>query len=144
MARVRDLLTRKGPNVVTVPTTASVLDAAQLMNEHRIGGVVVTEGGRPAGIFTERDILRRIVAAGVDPATTSVGEVMTTAMLTITPDTPIAECRALMSDRRVRHLPVIGASGLEGLVTAGDVMAWEVAESQTTIQQLTDYVHFSR
>jgi CBS domain-containing protein len=144
MARVRDLLTRKGPNVVTVPTTATVLDAARLMNEHRIGGVVVTDGERPTGIFTERDILRRIVAAGVDPARTTVGEVMTTAMLTITPDTPIAECRALMSERRVRHLPVIGASGLEGLVTAGDVMAWEVAESQTTIQQLTDYVHYSR
>ncbi len=144
MARVRDLLTRKGPNVITVPTTASVLDAAQLMNEHHIGGIVVVEGGRPAGIFTERDILRRIVAACADPAATTVGDVMTTAMLTVTPDTPIDECRALMTERRVRHLPVIGAEGLEGLVTAGDVMAWEVAESKTQIQQLTDYVYYSR
>ena len=144
MPKVRDLLTRKGPDVVTVPGTATVLDAARLMNEYRIGGVVVTEGGRPIGIFTERDILRRIVAAGVDPATTPVADVMTSAMLTVTPDTPVEECRALMSERRVRHLPVIGASGLEGLVTSGDVMAWEVAERQTEVQQLTDYVYYSR
>ena len=144
MAKVRDLLTHKGPDVVSVPTTASVLDAARLMNEHHIGGVVVMEAGRPVGIFTERDVLRRVVGAGRDPVSTPVREVMSTTLLTVTPDTLVEECRALMTERRIRHVPVVGAAGLEGLVTAGDVMAWEVGESRTQIQQLTDYVHYSR
>jgi CBS domain-containing protein len=144
MARVRDLLTRKGGDVVCVTSDACVLDAARLMNEHRIGGVVVTEGGRPVAMFTERDVLRGVVGAGLDPATTPVSAVMSQTLLTVTPDTPVDECRALMTERRVRHLPVVGPAGLAGLVTSGDVMAWEVAESRTTIQQLQDYVYYSR
>jgi CBS domain-containing protein len=121
-----------------------VLDAARLMNEHHIGGVVVMEGGRCAGIFTERDVLRRVVGAGLDPVSTPVRDVMTTTLLTVTADTPIEECRALMTERRIRHVPVVGAAGLEGLVTAGDVLAWQAAEDRTALQQLTDYVHYSR
>jgi CBS domain-containing protein len=144
MPKVRDLLTRKGPDVISIPVTASVLDAARLMNEHHIGGVVVTEAGRPVGIFTERDVLRRVVGAGLDPVSTPVRDVMSTTLLTVAPDTPVEECRALMTERRIRHVPVIGATGLEGLVTAGDVMAWEAAEHRTALQQLTDYVYYSR
>ena len=144
MAKVRDLIARKGSNVVCIPTTASVLDAARLMNEHHIGGVVVAEGGRPVGIFTERDVLRRVVGAGLDPVSTTVRDVMSTTLFTVTPDTGLEECRALMTERRIRHVPVVGAGGLEGLVTAGDVMAWQAAEDRTALQQLTDYVHYSR
>ena len=144
MAKVRDLLARKGTDVVNVPTTATVLDAARLMNEHHIGGVVVMEGGRPVGIFTERDVLRRVVGAGLDPVSTPVRDVMSTTLLTVTPETLIDECRALMTERRIRHVPVVGATGLEGLVTAGDVMAWQAAEDRTALEQLTDYVHYSR
>jgi CBS domain-containing protein len=144
MAKVRDLISRKGTDVVSIPTTATVLDAARLMNEHHIGGVVVMEGGRCAGIFTERDVLRRVVGAGLDPVSTPVRDVMTTTLLTVTADTPIEECRALMTERRIRHVPVVGAAGLEGLVTAGDVLAWLAAEDRTALQQLTDYVHYSR
>src|SRR5690348_4861000 len=100
MAKVRDLLARKGPDVVSVPVGASVLDAARLMNEHHIGGLVVTEGGRLAGIFTERDVLRRVVGAGLDPSTTPVRDVMSTTLMTVTPETPVEECRALMTERR--------------------------------------------
>jgi CBS domain-containing protein len=144
MAKVRDLLARKGTDVVSIPNTATVLDAARLMNEHHIGGVVVMEAGRPVGIFTERDVLRRVVGAGRDPVTTPVHEVMSTTLFTVTPETLLDECRALMTDRRIRHVPVIGTTGLEGLVTAGDVMAWQAAEDQTQLQQLTDYVYYSR
>ena len=147
MAKVRDLLTRKArPDVVSVPSTATVLDAARLMNDHHIGGVVVMDGSaaRPVGIFTERYVRRRVVGAGLDPVSTAVCDVMSTTLITVTPDTPVEECRALMTERRIRHVPVVGATGLEGLVTAGDVMAWEVGESRTQIQQLTDYVHYSR
>lgn len=144
MARVRDLLARKGPDVVSVTSTATVLDAAQLMNQHRIGGVVVIDEGRLVGIFTERDVLSRVVARQLDPATTLIRDVMTSALLTIPADAPVDECRALMTERRVRHVPVVGPAGIEGLVTSGDVMAWEVGEHQTTIRQLEDYVHYSR
>ena len=144
MSKVRDLLARKGPDVVSVTTSASVLDAARLMNEHHIGGVVVMEAGRCVGIFTERDVLRRVVGAGLDPVSTAVRDVMTTTMITVTPDTLIDECRSLMTARRIRHVPVVGTAGIEGMVTAGDVMAWQAAEDKTALEQLTDYVHFSR
>jgi CBS domain-containing protein len=144
MAKVRDLLTRKGPDVVSVTTAATVLDAARLMNEHHIGGVVVMESGRPVGIFTERDVLRRVVGAGLDPVSTPVRDVMSTTLLSVTPDTLVEECKALMTERRIRHVPVVGSGGLEGLVTAGDVMAWEAAEHRTQLEQLTDYVYYSR
>jgi CBS domain-containing protein len=144
MAKVRDLIARKGPSVVSIPTTASVLDAARLMNEHHIGGVVVMESGRPVGIFTERDVLRRVVGAGLDPVSTTVRDVMSTTLFTVTPDTLLEECRTLMTQRRIRHVPVVGTTGLEGLVTAGDVMAWQAAEDRTALEQLTDYVHYSR
>jgi CBS domain-containing protein len=129
---------------VSIPATATVLEAVHLMDEQGVGGTVVTEGGRLTGIFTERDVMRRVVGERRDPATTLVGDVMSTPVLTITPDTPIAEVRALITDRRLRHLPVVGERGLMGLITIGDVLAWEVAEQQYTIQHLQDYVYFSR
>jgi CBS domain-containing protein len=146
MASVRDLLARKPTDgtVVSIPATATVLEAVHLMDEQGVGGTVVTEGGRLTGIFTERDVMRRVVGERRDPATTLVGDVMSTPVLTITPDTPIAEVRALITDRRLRHLPVVGERGLMGLITIGDVLAWEVAEQQYTIQHLQDYVYFSR
>jgi CBS domain-containing protein len=145
MAVVRDLLARKHGELVTVPTSASVLDASTLMVERGIGGVMVMEEGRLAGIFTERDVLRRVVAVVRDPSATLVRDVMTAPVLTVSPETPLEECRALMSERRIRHLPVIGPAGaLVGLVSSGDVLAFEVAEHQTTIQQLESYVYSVR
>jgi CBS domain-containing protein len=96
------------------------------------------------GIFTERDVLRRVVGAGLDPVSTPVRDVMSTTLLSVTPDTLVEECKALMTERRIRHVPVVGSGGLEGLVTAGDVMAWEAAEHRTQLEQLTDYVYYSR
>ena len=146
MASVRDLLARKPTDgtVVSIPATATVLEAVHLMDEQGVGGTVVTEGGRLTGIFTERDVMRRVVGERRDPATTLVGDVMSTPVLTVTPDTSIGEVRALITDRRLRHLPVVGERGLMGLITIGDVLAWEVAEQQYTIQHLQDYVYFSR
>lgn len=144
MSSVKDLLVRKGTNVVSVTPQDTVLHAAHLMNEKGIGGVVVMEGGRLAGIFTERDIMRRVVAATRDPSTTLIGDVMTTECLTIAPEMPVAECRALMSTRRVRHLPVVREGGLVGMVTSGDILAYEVAEAAAQIEQLQNYVFSGR
>jgi len=140
MATVRDILARKGNAIVALAPTASVLDAARLMNERGIGAVLVLDGERLVGIFTERDVLRRVVADGRDPAATLLGAVMTDSVLTCTPATPVEECRAVMTSRHIRHLPVIGPEGLCGIVSSGDVLAFQVAEQQSEIQDLNRYV----
>ena len=144
MAAVRDLLARKSGEVVTVTGATTVLDASTLMVERGIGGVVVVEAGGLVGIFTERDVLRRVVAVRLDPAQTLVRDVMTAPVLTVTPETPLEECQATMTQRRIRHLPVVGPAGLGGLVSSGDVLAYTVAERQATIQQLESYVYSVR
>jgi CBS domain-containing protein len=144
MATVRDLLLRKGPTIVSVAPTDTVLDAAILMNDKGIGGVVVCEAGVPVGIFTERDIMRRVVAARLDPAVTRVSEVMTADVVSTTPETPMAECRALMTSRRIRHLPVSGSEGLVGMITTGDILAHEVLMQGEQIDQLQRYVFQER
>jgi CBS domain-containing protein len=140
MSTVRDLLTRKGTVVVSVTPDQTVLDAAHVMNEKGIGGVVVMTGSHLVGIFTERDIMRRVVAAKRDPATTLISDVMTADCMTITADLQIADCRSMMSARRIRHLPVMHDGGLVGMVTSGDILAFEVANAEAQIEQLEKYV----
>lgn len=141
MATLRDILARKGPGVVTVHPTDTVLQAATIMNERGIGGLLVVDGGEPVGIFTERDVLRRVVAAGRDPSATRVSEVMTTPVTTSAPELGVEECAALMTGRRIRHLPVREGGRLVGLVTTGDILAWQVSEQQATIAQMTSYLY---
>lgn len=141
MDSVRDLLARKGSDIVAVGPGASVLEAAQLMNARGTGSVLVLEANKPVGIFTERDVLRRVVAERRDPSTTAVRDVMTTALITCKPDTPIAECAAVMTQRRIRHLPVVGPEGLRGLVTSGDVLAFQFAEQEATLKHLSSYFY---
>lgn len=140
MPSVSDLLVRKGKTIVSVAPTSTVLDAAHIMNDKGIGGVIVLEDGKLAGIFTERDIMRRVVAANRDPSQTLVSDVMTAECLTILPDMKIAVCRAMMSARRIRHLPVMHDGVLVGMVTSGDIMAFEVAQAEAQIEQLEKYV----
>ncbi len=106
MATVREILARKGSTVVTVTPDTSVLDAARLMNERGIGAVVVVEAGALMGIFTERDIMRRVVAVERDPAATPVRAVLSPAVITTQHEAPVEDCAALMTERRIRHLPV--------------------------------------
>ena len=152
MPTVRDLLGRKrargvqgaGEVVATTPDD-TVLAAAQLMNERGIGGLVVKQGDQLAGIFTERDILRRVVGAQHDPATTRVREVMTAPVLTVGPDTRVAECRAIFTDRRIRHLPVVDADGsVCGVVTSGDLLAFEADDARSQVEHLESYVYNNR
>ena len=141
MAVVRDLLARKGTDVVSIQPTASVLEAARLMNDRGVGGVVVVdEANSLLGIFTERDILRRVVAAGLPPESTKVADVFTRDIVTCTPDMNVEEIGSIMSTRRVRHLPVVDVTGLHGVVTIGDLLAHRLSDQETTIQHLNSYV----
>lgn len=140
MSTIRDLLARKGPGVVSLSPATSVRDAARVMNDHGIGGVLVLDQGQLVGIFTERDVMRRVVATGLDPALTPVSAVMTGSVVTVSADQAIAECRALMSSRRIRHVPVQDGPTLVGVITSGDILAYEVALQETQINELQRYV----
>jgi CBS domain-containing protein len=141
MATVRDLLAIKGTDVVSIAPTASVLEAAQLMNDHGVGGILVIDRDHNlVGIFTERDILRRVVAADCSPTHTLVREVMTTSVVTCLPETNVDECGAIMTSHRVRHLPVVDAQGVRGVISIGDVLAYRVSEQETTIQHMNSYM----
>lgn len=140
MPTVKDILAAKGDEVVSVVAAESVLNAARLMNERGIGGVLVMEEGELVGIFTERDILRRVVAERRDPATTTLREVMTAPVIRCRPDAKVVECRALMSQKRIRHMPVMCEDEVCGIITTGDIMAHQVEEQQDTIEHLNRYV----
>ena len=144
MSTVLDILNRKGGAVHSIGATDLVLDAARQMNDLGIGGLVVVDGERAIGMFTERDILRRVVAARLDPATTHVRDVMTTPIAVCRPDTSIAECRAVMTEKRVRHLPIVDGRQLRGVVTIGDLLAHEIGEYASTIEYLNSYVFGQR
>jgi CBS domain-containing protein len=140
MATLEDLLALKGHDVVAVQPMDTVLYAANLMNERNIGGVVVRDGGRLAGIFTERDVLRRVVAPELDPAATPVAVVMSAPVLTCPPDLSVDDCAALMTSRGVRHIPVQDAGEVTGIVTIRDLLAHKVGEQQATLEQMNHYL----
>lgn len=142
MPVVRDLLARKGADVISLPPTATVLDAATLMNARGIGAMLVCENNRPVGIFTERDVLRRVVAVERAPSEVPLREVMSTGLATCTRDTDVEQCAAIMTERRIRHLPVVDDNGaVIGLISIGDVVAHRVEEQNEKIEALNRYIY---
>jgi CBS domain-containing protein len=134
------ILGRKGRDVVTIVPDDSVLAAAHLMNRRSIGGLVVTEDEQIVGVFTERDVMRRVVAQRRDPATTTIREVMTAPVVTCRPETKLDEASAVMTAKRIRHLPVADHNGLVGIITSGDILAFQVDDQEATIQHLNSYI----
>jgi CBS domain-containing protein len=140
MPTVRSILDRKGREVVTTVAGETVVGAARLMDRRKIGGLVVMDGAKPVGMFTERDVMRRVVAEGRDPAKTTVGDVMSSPVQHCAPEATLDECRAVMTERRIRHLPVLDRDGLCGIITSGDILALQMAEQRDTIDYLNAYV----
>ncbi len=134
------LLERKGAVLHSVTPTMTVAAAVAEMNRNRVGAVVVLDGGRLAGIFTERDVLRRVVGAGVDPNTTSVSAVMTGNVLTVTSETTIDQALALFTEKRCRHLPVVTDGRLIGLVSIGDTTRWMAEAHRAEAEHLKNYI----
>ena len=145
MANIGNILAGKGPQFHSIPASATALDAVHCMNEHKIGALMVTrdeEDGQIAGIFTERDVLRRVVADGRLPAEIQVAEVMTADVMCCTPNTEIDEASRIMRDYRVRHLPVCDEDGrIRGLISIGDLNAFHASDTEATIQFLNEYIH---
>lgn len=142
MPIINSILQLKGSQVHCIDPMSTVLAATQRMNAERIGALVVTEKGRVAGMFTERDVLRRVVAEQRDPAKVLVRDVMTTPVACCEPEMSIDDARGVMKNRRIRHLPVVTQEGeLLGLISIGDLNAYDVSGQQTTIHLLHEYLY---
>jgi CBS domain-containing protein len=137
---VRLLLREKGADVWSVSPQTSVREAVRILAEKNIGALLVMDGGRLAGILSERDTARKMILQSLPADTTPVSQIMTTHVITITPEYTIQECMALMTDRRVRHLPVMEGDQLAGIISIGDVVKEIIADQEFTIQHLERYI----
>jgi CBS domain-containing protein len=140
MRTAYDIIQYKGGTVWSVNPSDTVLHALGVMAEHEIGAVLVLEGERIAGILTERDYARKVVLAGRSSKESPVGDVMTAAVICVSPDRTTDECLALMTDKRVRHLPVVDHKALIGMVSIGDLVRATIAEQEHVIEQLQLYI----
>ncbi|PTX91754.1 CBS domain-containing protein [Opitutus sp. ER46] len=137
---VSALLERKGHGVFSVTPQVTVSQAVAEMNQHRVGAMLVLESGRLVGIFTERDVLRRIVGPGLDPHQVLVKDVMTTRVTTISPDATIDNAMALFTEERFRHLPVMDGERLIGTISIGDVTRWISDHHRMEAEHLKNYI----
>jgi CBS domain-containing protein len=142
MATVACLLAGKSSHVYSISSDATVLEATQKMNRHRIGSLMVTQADRIVGILSERDILMRVVAEEKNPRETKVAAAMTSDVVVVSPDTSIEDASSIMQTRRVRHLPVCDSEGrLLGLISIGDINARHVSDQDVTIMHLHEYLY---
>ena len=141
---VRQILARKGPEIISTTPETSVLDALALMAERNIGALLVLSDGEPVGMFTERDYARKIILRGKASKDTPVSAVMTSRVLGVGPDQTVEECMAIMTDKRIRHLPVSEDGKLLGMISIGDVVRSLIDEQRFVIQQLENYITGAR
>ena len=141
MKTLKQLLDAKGREVYTISPEASVLDALRLMAEKSVGALIVTEAGRIAGVISERDYARKVILHGKSSHELPVRDIMTSKVITVDPRQTVEECMALMTEKRIRHLPVTEGERLIGVLSIGDLVKEVIAEQQQTIQQLESYIH---
>ena len=141
MTIVRQLLDRKGRAIFSVEPEAPVLEAIGAMAAHHVGALLVMQAGKLAGIVSERDYARKVILMGRSSADTPVRDIMSSPVLTVSPDDTVQKCMQLMTDRRVRHLPVVDGGAVVGMVSIGDLVKAVIAEQQQQIEQLESYIH---
>jgi CBS domain-containing protein len=141
MKTIRQLLQGKPGGVCTIGPDATVFDALKLMAERNIGALLVVRNDRLVGIMSERDYARKVVLLGKSSRDTPVREIMTERAICVRPDNTVEECMALMTDKHVRHLPVIESEKLIGVLSIGDLVKETISEQQFVIQQLESYIH---
>jgi len=137
---IATLLEHKGTAVCSVNSTVSVSQAVFEMNRHKIGSVLVLDGEQLAGIFTERDVLTRVVAADLDPKTTPISRVMTANPLTVGPEATVQQMMDLFTEKRCRHLPVMKDGKIVGLISIGDVSRWVANTHRAEAESLRQYI----
>lgn len=140
MLRVSYLLALKGKDVWSIDPDAPVLEAIRVMAERHIGALPVVRGRELLGIVSERDYARKVILMGRSSADTAVREIMTSPVTTISPDEAVHNCMEVMTQKRIRHLPVVDRSGLVGMISIGDLVKAVIEEQQQTIDQLERYI----
>lgn len=141
MITVRQLLDRKGRAVYAIGPEDPVLEAIQLMADHHVGALVVLKNGEPAGILSERDYARKVILMGRSSAETPAWQIMSSPVYTVSPESTLEECMRLMTDKRIRHLPVVESGSVVGMISIGDLVKALIEEQQRTIEQLESYIH---
>jgi CBS domain-containing protein len=140
MTIVRQLLDRKDRAIFAVEPDAPVLEAIRAMAAHHVGALLVMQGEALRGIVSERDYARKVILKGRSSADTPVRDIMTAEVITVSPETSVQTCMQLMTDRRVRHLPVLEGGRVVGMVSIGDLVKAVIAEQQQHIEQLENYI----
>ena len=136
----RTLLEHKGRDLWTIAPDAMVFDAIDLMNVQNVGALPVLEGGRLVGILSERDYMCKVMLKGKSSKETPVSEIMTRDVVTVGPNQNVSECMRIITEHRIRHLPVLDGDELIGIVSIGDLVKWIIATQRTTIEQLENYI----
>jgi CBS domain-containing protein len=139
MSRLAEILAEKGGDVLEIDSDATVLEAVQLMVEQNVGSLLVTERGEVTGIVTERDYLRRVTLEGRSE-TASIREILSAPLIAASPETTVDECMALMTDRRIRHVPVVDEGRVVGIVSIGDLVKFQSKQQSFQIQFLNEYI----
>ena len=139
MTTIRQILAGK-PDIYSIDPDATVLDALRLLEQKNIGALLVMKGGQLSGIFSERDYARRMILHGRSSKETQVREVMTPDVFVISPDTTSGECMVHMTDRHIRHLPVVEAGRVVGVISIGDVVRSVIEDLRFTVRQLESYI----
>jgi signal-transduction protein with cAMP-binding, CBS, and nucleotidyltransferase domain len=140
MERVSDILKGKQGELLTIASDASVFDMVKKMVDANVGALLVTIDGHIEGIVTERDYLRRVTLEGRTDKDTPVSEIMTSPLIVVTLETPVDECMAIMTDRRIRHMPVVEDGEVTAMVSIGDLVKFQSQQQDFKIQYLTDYI----
>lgn len=140
MITVAQLLARKSTEIRTINATQPVLDAITLMAQKNIGALLVTEQGRLTGIISERDYARKVILQGKSSRETPVSEIMSTRIISVSPDDTADTCMALMTQHNIRYLPVLNKDKIEGVLSIGDLVRATIADQQQTIEQLSGYI----
>ena len=137
---VQQLLDRKGRELISIVQDASVFDAIKLMADRGVGSLLVMDGGDLKGIVTERDYARKVIIKGRSSESTQVGEIMSTGLVTATSQQTVSECMTLMTERRIRHLPVVDGDEVIGLISIGDLVQAIISDQREEIEQLESYI----
>jgi CBS domain-containing protein len=140
IGRIGEILTRKGPNIWSVAPEATVFEAIQLMADKNVGALLVMSGDRLLGVVSERDYTRKVALKGKSSRETSVREIISSPVITATPEDTVEECMRLMTHHRVRHLPVVEGEKVIGVVSIGDLVNWIISVQTVAISQLENYI----
>jgi CBS domain-containing protein len=140
MHTLRQLLGSKTPEVYAVAPGDSVIDAIRLMAEKGVGAVLVMDGARLAGIVSERDYARKVVLHGKSSADTSVRDIMTADVVTVSPHQTVAQCMQIVTDHRIRHLPVVEEGDVIGVISIGDLVKAVIEDQQVQLDELQRYI----